>query len=146
MPRDIMAERNVVEIYDGKCGETHEFYYRDPTVKEMEAYNAQCFTRKRNKVTNHQFATRLKFGKKVLEGFAKGTLAANGKLMASDPEDPDHMPGWKNELVKRAPDLVAKVAQTAFESAKSTTDEDEIVAPEEEDGEEDGENPPLASE
>ena len=85
MPRDIMAERNVVEIYDGKCGETHEFFYRDPTVKEMEAYNAQCFTRKRNKVTNHQVATRLKFGKKVLTGFAKGTLAANGKLMASDP-------------------------------------------------------------
>jgi len=67
--------------------------------------------------------TRIKFGAKLLVGFSKGTFGLNGKAIASDPQDPDYYPDWKELLVKEAPDIVADVARDAFEGTKVVTDD-----------------------
>ena len=117
--RDLMADKNIIEIKDDVAGVIHEFYYRMPTTKERVQYRAGLFERKGNKIINRVFEQQVKFGAKVVTGFRKGSLAIQGKPISSDQSDPDYREDWKELLMKGCPELLAVVGKTAFEGAEA---------------------------
>ena len=114
--RDIGKNQLSIKIEDPATDDVHELYYRQPTVKERNAYEASRFVRRKNKLINKSFETRLKFGLRILTGFKKGTFGINGKPFSSDPQDGDYREDWKALLQKGAPEIVAKLGQKVFES------------------------------
>lgn len=111
--RDITERIYKATVVDGD--EKHVFLYRRPTNKEIGAYQAALFERKGNKIIPKAAEARTKFGARILTGFEKGTLGANGKVISSDPNDPDFRADWKELLVEFVPDIVAAVGRHAFE-------------------------------
>ena len=126
--RDIKATENTIEINDGHCGDVHVLKYRNPTRQEMTAYQARLFERKGKKMIPRFFEARVEFGRKLLTGFVKGTLGYEGKAFASDPSDPDYRADWCDLLVECAPDIVAVVAQQAFEATGVARQDIDIAA------------------
>lgn len=114
--RDFAAERNVLEIQDGITGDVHEVWYRMPTNEERAAYQNGVFERRGQKLRSRIFENRLKFGARIITGFAKGTIGIDGKPISPDPNDPDFRQDWKDLLVRHAGDIVASVAVSVFES------------------------------
>ncbi len=114
--RDFAAERNTLEIQDGMTGDTHEVYYRMPGNEERAAYQNGAFERRGQKIRSRIFENRLKFGARLITGFAKGTIGIDGKMISSDPDDPDYRQDWKDLLVRHAGDIVASVAASVFEA------------------------------
>lgn len=104
-------------------GDEHYLLIRRPTCEEHAAYGASLIQRRGGNILMRAIQTRIKFGAKLLVGFSKGTFGLNGKAIASDPQDPDYYPDWKELLVKEAPDIVADVARDAFEGTKVVTDD-----------------------
>lgn len=111
--RDITERTYEATVIDGD--EKHVFYYRRPSNPEIGSYQSSLFVRKGNKIIPKAAETRTKFGARILTGFKKGTLGANGKLISSDPNDPDFRADWKEMLVEFVPDIVAAVGRYAFE-------------------------------
>jgi len=112
--RDITERIYKATVVDGD--EKHVFFYRRPSNKEIGAYQSALFERKGNKIIPKAAETRTKFGARVLVGFEKGTLGANGKLISSDPQDADYRADWKELLTEFVPDIVSAVGRYAFES------------------------------
>ncbi|MEN6477856.1 MAG: hypothetical protein ABFC75_07710 [Rectinema sp.] len=131
--RDLAAEKFVAEITDGRSGDTHELYYRQPSNEEIAAYQARLVTRRGNKLTMNIHETRLKYGAKILTGFKKGTIGLNGRAISSEEIDPDYYADWKKVLVEKAPDLVCAVAIAAFDGTGLKQEAAEIEAPLEDD-------------
>ncbi len=114
--RDFAAERNTLDIQDGITGDVHEIYYRMPTNEERAAYQNGVFERRGQKLKSRVFENRLKFGSRIISGFAKGTLGIEGKPFSADPSDPDYRQDWKDLLIRYAGDIVASVAANVFEA------------------------------
>lgn len=144
--RDITERTYKATVIDGD--EKHTFYYRRPNNKEIGAYQSSLFERKGNKIIPKAAETRTKFGARVLTGFEKGTLGANGKVFSSDPQDPDYRADWKEMLVEFVPDIVAAVGRYAFEgtSVVSTGADGFELGGEELDDEDPPADPPIAVE
>ncbi|MEM5787186.1 MAG: hypothetical protein AAGU11_07690 [Syntrophobacteraceae bacterium] len=114
--RDFAAQRNVLDIQDGITGDVHEIYYRMPTNEERAAYQNGVFERRGQKLKSRIFENRLKFGARIITGFAKGTLGIDGKAFSAETGEPDYRADWKDLLVRHAGDIVASVAAVVFES------------------------------
>lgn len=127
--RDFAAERNVLEILDGISGDVHEVYYRMPTNEERAAYQNGVFERRGRTLRSRLFENRLKFGARIITGFAKGTIGIDGKLISPDPNDPDFRQDWKDLLVRHAGDVVASVAASVFESTGAAREADPEEVP-----------------
>ena len=114
--RDFAAERNILEIQDGITGDVHEIHYRMPTNEERAAYQNGVFERRGQKIKSRIFENRLKFGARIITGFAGRTLGIDGRAMSADPGNPDYRQDWKDLLVRHAGDIVASVAASVFEA------------------------------
>lgn len=114
--RDLSTDIYEARVKDGN--ELHILYYRRPTSTEHAAYAASAAQRRGGKIINRMIETRLKFGARVLTGFQKGTFGFQGQAIASEPEDQDFYPDWKNLLVKAVPDIVAAIGREAFEGTQ----------------------------
>lgn len=112
--RDLTASKLIAEVIEGE--DKHEIHFRRPTTQERAEYAAGAFVRQGNQIVNNTFAMRVKLGSSLLLGFTKGTLGADGKLISSDHGDPDYRDDWRDILVNGAPEIVAAVAQAAFEN------------------------------
>lgn len=126
--RDLTAKQNEASIHDSVSGDTHTLFYRLPTNQERAAYQAALFRRSGNKLENRIFETRISFGEKIVVGFVKGTLGAEGKAFASETSDPDYRSDWKGLIKANAPEILAALAQNAFEGTgvmRNVFDEDE---------------------
>ena len=121
--RDLMAERNIAMIQDGISGDVHEIYYRSPRPEEIAAYQTGMFQRKGNNLVSRVAQQRMKWGGKIITGFRKGTIGADGKVIASDPNDPDYRSDWMELLKKGMPDVVMAVATAAFDRTEVTQEE-----------------------
>lgn len=115
--RDLSALKNVIEIRDAVSGDVHELHYRLPTTSERAAYQASLLARKGGKIVSRVFQSRVEFAGRILTGFAKGSFACSGRLIASDPADPDYLPDWKDMLTAACPEILAVLGQVAFEGA-----------------------------
>lgn len=124
--RDFAAEKNAIDIADGRSGDIHEMYYRNPTAKEMAVYQAAMFERKGKKVVNKVYSTRIKFGEAILTGFKPGTFGINGVAISAVETDPGYRADWKKLLVDNSPDVVAAVAQQVFEGTGVNKGTDDI--------------------
>ena len=129
--RDFSAERNVVEVLDGMSGDVHEIYYRRPTNEELAAYQNGLFARRGRKVKAQLFETRLKFAKRVITGFKKGTFGVDGKPFSADADDPDYRKDWLALMEAHAADVLTALAVAVFEGT-GITREDELDVPLEE--------------
>lgn len=120
---ELNATRNVAVITMN--GEPHELYYRTPTTEELVGFQAEGLARKGKKIVNRMVASRIKYGAKVLTGFATGTIGFDGKAISSDPADKKlYRKDWKELLVKAAPQLVGAVGIAAFESVRMGAEEE----------------------
>ena len=121
--RDLTLERNIARVIDGISGDVHEFFYRTPTLTEREAYEKAPVKRKGRKIVfEKMLPRRVKFAKRIVTGFKKGTFGADGKPFSSDPDDPDYRPDWLALIEKMAPECLAAVAQVAFEGTRAMTE------------------------
>lgn len=118
--RDLNAKQNIIEIQDPVSGDVHEFYYRLPTTQERVAFQNKMVIRKGNKVLVRKdlFAVYVECGALILTGFKPGTLSRDGRLISPDPESPDYCEGWKDLLVKSAPDMLAVIGRVVFTGAQ----------------------------
>lgn len=119
--RDLGSNLVTATVNDGSA--VHVFKYRRPTNEELVAYNAGLFKKVGRKIKNRTHEMRLKFGLKVLEGFEKGTLSVDGKVISSDPGDVDFFPTWRELLQSAAPDIVSAIGAAAFEGVQVMTDD-----------------------
>lgn len=119
---DLSASNNVLEIQDGISGDVHEIYYRMPTNQERTAYNAQLWKRQGRKMVNQTYETRMKFGRRVVTGFRKGTFGWEGKAFASDPADSAYRSDWLDLLCSKRGDIIAAVAHAVFERTGTAAD------------------------
>lgn len=121
MPR-YTEESNVNEfvINDKISGDEITLYYRTPTAEEHIRYSKTKIIRQGNKIKDQITETLLKYGEAILTGFKKGDFAktAGGKKIcyASDPEDADYDPNWKQLLHTHAADLLILLGMHVFES------------------------------
>jgi hypothetical protein len=75
-------------------------------------------SRNGRKIESTMGETRMKFGAKILCGIADGEFQkADGKALSSKQDSPDYDAGWKDSVVKYAPDVVATLAMHVFENA-----------------------------
>ncbi|MHC1728578.1 MAG: hypothetical protein AB9866_21680 [Syntrophobacteraceae bacterium] len=119
--RDITEKIYTATVRDGD--EKHVMFYRRPEPKEIAAYQAGLFERKGNKIITRASETRIKFGKRILTGFKKGTFGIGAMIdgervvrpISSDSTDPDYREDWKELLAENMPDVVAAVGHFAFE-------------------------------
>ena len=119
MPREIKSnDRNEIKLDDIVTGEEVTLFYRTPTTKERLVYDASSFEKKGGKIISLVHQTRQKFGLKILTGFKKGCLACDGKLISSDPQDPDYYAEWKNEFQNTCGDLIKFMAVVVFEGVQ----------------------------
>ncbi|MCE5333848.1 MAG: hypothetical protein LLG06_04595 [Desulfobacteraceae bacterium] len=114
--RDITEKTYKAIVIDGD--EKHVLFYRRPGQKEIASYNAHLFERRGNRIIQKASETRTRYGAKIMTGFEKGTFGVDGKVFASQPEDPDYRADWKELLVEHVPDIVAAVGAFAFEGTK----------------------------
>ncbi len=144
--RDVAAEKNVIEVQDGMSGDVHELNYRRPTNKERAAYQAALFERKKKKVVDKSFETRLRFGKRICTGFVKGTFGANGKAFSCEPEDVDYLADWKEQIAKGAPEVLTAMAFQVFEGTGRGSGEVDFESVDIDDLDDEGEEKPKAPE
>jgi hypothetical protein len=110
---DLDASKNVLEIHDRLVGAVLEFYYTLPTNPQRTEWDNLVTVRKGSRVVikkDYQLL-QARFGARLLTGFKKGVLAKGGKLIASDPDDPDYYKDWKNLVYSVRPDWLAYAAR-----------------------------------
>lgn len=128
MPRSIDNEINELKICDNISNSTLVLYYRQPTTQERAAYANESVQRKRNKIVTRIAETRLKYGAMILEGFREGdfTRKRDGRTvpMSSDPQSPQYVPDWKDQVVAGAGDIVMLLAAHVFDAPAETEEPD----------------------
>lgn len=112
--RDLLAETNIIEIRDEIGGVVHEVYYRMPTTTERMQFQGRRFERRDNQIVDRTYAQQVTFGLAIMTGMKKGTLAAGGRQVATDENDPDYREDWKELLRQAAPEIPAVVGRTVF--------------------------------
>ncbi|SDB04024.1 hypothetical protein SAMN05660653_00187 [Desulfonatronum thiosulfatophilum] len=112
--RELVADRNIIEIRDTIGGCVHEIYFRVPTTKERARYNAGRFYRDGKKIVDRTFVQNIEYGLAIMVGFRKGTFGIDGKAFSADKSDPDYREDWKELLRKAAPEIAAAVGGTVL--------------------------------
>jgi hypothetical protein len=110
-----------MDLVDGATGDLHVFHYTMPGNGGKfgrVAFSKACSKMKGRKVDKEAvIKARLWFGASILSGFEKGSFRKDGKLISSDPADPDFYPDWKKLLVNKRGDLVASLAFQVYEAS-----------------------------
>lgn len=118
--RILGSKTNKIRIRDLVSADVHELDYRPPTNQERVKYQNGLVRREGKAVKNRIFETRVAFGKDLLTGFKKGTFGtAEGTVFSSDPTDADYRPDWKDLIESGAPEVLAVLAEVAFEGASA---------------------------
>lgn len=122
MPYELNADRNVLTLSDKLAGGELEFYHRLPTNKERVAYDNAMVKRQGNKVviSKNLMLARAKFGAALLTGIRKGDFAVDGKVIASEPDDPAYYSSWRSLLLQKRPDLLAVIAGIVMDPVSQT--------------------------
>lgn len=125
MPRQLGTTTNQLIFDDPVSGDKIGLNYRLPTTSERQGYANMAVQRgKGGKITFHHAEARLKFGGEILTGFRDGDfLDASGQPMTAND------PGWKEQVITDAADLVMALAGQVFEAGPS------VVSAEDDEGE-----------
>lgn len=98
-----------VTFNDRISGSRITLYYRTPTSEELIRYRNAQFTRRGQAVAPTMGEARLKYGAEILTGFAPGAFETDeGPLTTGTP-------GWKDLVLRHAPDVVEMLAVHVFE-------------------------------
>lgn len=112
--RVLGSKQNTLKLNDNISGSELELYYRQPSTKERQAYQAQAFPRKGSKVKVNLVATQIKFGKRIITGFEEGNfgMIEDGKtvVFSADPDSKNYRKDWKDLLEKHASDILMILA------------------------------------
>lgn len=130
MPRVLGVERHILEVKDNISGDILELHYRLMNNSDRIKYSKSTTKRSGTKIAikANTFKDQVALGKAVLIGFKKGSFAnAEGKLISSDPNDPDYAPDWKNQLEKDASDILANLGRHVLTSVASPDGEEVLV-------------------
>jgi len=117
MGRILGEERHALAIQDPISGSVITLYYRRPTSEERVAYQVSAFRLEGGERRFCLGETRLKYGLKILTGFAEGDflLPEDGRQVSLDPA---RHPDWPERLAEHAPDLISFLAQQVFEGLR----------------------------
>jgi hypothetical protein len=110
----------VIEVSDLVGGCTHVVYARQPTDRERFLYEANRYERQGNTIYDRLPRQRRHYGRQVITGFDKGTLGdEEGRLISSDPQDPDYRQDWAELIGVSFPQLFDEVARVMFEATRT---------------------------
>ncbi len=113
--RDLTAEKNIIEVYDGISGDVHELYFRPPSTDERAKYLIACVERSGSRVLSRRQDALVSFGAAILTGFKKGTFCIDGKVFSSDPLDGEYREDWRELLVTHSGEICAEIGYQVFE-------------------------------
>ena len=115
--------KNKLNIKDPFSGDVLHIYYRSPTSEERVKYFSAQFEIVDGKVDLSPSKGRLELGAAIILGFDEGDFGrevdGEPRPYSSDPESPSYEAGWKDLLMKFAPDILEALALHAFEGARS---------------------------
>jgi len=122
MPRLLSDQPCELLIYDKISNSEITLYYQLPTTKDRVAYLNEHVSRTRRKFSTSIGEPKVKWGKKIVSGFADGDFEIPGpdgrpKPIASDPSSPNYDAQWKDHLEKYAADILIALAAHVFDSA-----------------------------
>ena len=123
MARSFADEVNELKINDNLSNSTIILYYRDPTTEERVGYANESVVRKRNMVVTRITETRLKYGGLILTGFREGDFVTkkDGQIipMSANPNSPNFCPDWKDQVTRKASDLLMLLGAQVFDASAS---------------------------
>lgn len=134
---------NELKIYADLAGCNVVLYYRNPTPKEVMAYNNAVIQRKGNKVIFRYAEAQEVYGKKILKGFREGDFTVPGPdekpvLISSDKDSEYYKEDWMALIWKYAPYMILTFASKIFGSPAETLDEmEDTLEPGDEEDKED---------
>lgn len=127
--RVLGSKQNTLKLNDNISGSELELYYRQPSTKERQAYQAQAFPRKGSKVKVNLVATQIKFGKRIITGFEEGNfgMIEDGKtvVFSADPDSKNYRKDWKDLLEKHASDILMILAAQVFDAPTEIDEPDD---------------------
>jgi hypothetical protein len=112
------SERNRIVLTDGPTGDKIGIFYSTPTSPQFKAYRQAVVKRKGDKVVMDTWNPAVKFGLEIITGFDDGSFGYDGSPISSNPESPQYREDWKDLLAETAPDIIALVANVAFDGVK----------------------------
>jgi|LGVE01.1.fsa_nt_gb hypothetical protein len=125
--RVLGAQKNELKVLDRLSETTVTLYYDMPTTKDRMNYSNALVKRIGKKVKIELSTVRLKYGLKLLTGFAENDFGqeVDGVTVAisSDPNMEFFLPDWKEYLQKYASDIVEYFSAAVFEASVSAADE-----------------------
>lgn len=116
--RDLTAKTNIQKITDAIGGQIVELHYRLPTTEERFAFAKACLVQEGDEVKHDANPARLKFGLLVLTGFGEDDFGSNGQPISADPQSPNYIETWKDQLEESASDLIMALGMAVFEGAR----------------------------
>ena len=110
-------------------GTVHVFFHRMPTPEECAKLKALEFQIKKKGKTRQVLSPddmRPVFhslGLKLATGFRKGTLGFEGKLIASDQDDPDFKANWRKLVAGKMPDVFTAIGVRGYRPVSDANQE-----------------------
>lgn len=128
MPLRISDDVKELTIFHKPSNSDIVLFYRMPTTSEMNDYQNEIVSKKRNKVVfGNMVDIRMKYGQMIMEGVRQGDIEikVNGEYLplVTNPGHAQYNPDWKNIIVSKAPELIMALAQFAFEAVIEVDEE-----------------------
>lgn len=112
--RELKSAIKTIVVLDAN-GDKHKFFCKIPSLEDRIDYRRKVLMSNDEDKVKSIMIARIEGALKILQGFEKGTLCVDGKVISSDSNDADYYSNWKELLRENCVDILEAIAIKMYE-------------------------------